>query len=259
MVLIKEYRIPLPLSVEEYKIAQLYMVAKFSREKTQNGEGVEVLVNEPYSDGKTSGQYTDKVIHIGSRIPYWAKCVIPTSALTISEKAWNAYPYVKNEYSSPLLGGRFYISTETCYSDRLDEENIHGLSEDLLKVREVDVIDIVNDVVEPAHYKESEDPKLFSSKKTGRGPLTTDWMKTCKQPMMCIYKLVKVNFQVWGIQSRAETYIHKSYVRDIMLLGHRQAFAWMDEWFDMTMEDIRKFELETQNLLNQKFQEQKKC
>lgn len=26
-MLIKEYRIPLPLSVEEYKIAQLYMIA----------------------------------------------------------------------------------------------------------------------------------------------------------------------------------------------------------------------------------------
>ncbi len=27
VMLIKEYRIPLPLSVEEYKIAQLYMIA----------------------------------------------------------------------------------------------------------------------------------------------------------------------------------------------------------------------------------------
>lgn len=32
---IKEYRIPLPLSVEEYKIAQLYMIAKKSREESK--------------------------------------------------------------------------------------------------------------------------------------------------------------------------------------------------------------------------------
>jgi hypothetical protein len=34
-MLIKEYRIPLPLTVEEYKIAQLYMIAKKSREETK--------------------------------------------------------------------------------------------------------------------------------------------------------------------------------------------------------------------------------
>jgi hypothetical protein len=34
-MLIKEYRIPLPLSVEEYKIAQLFMIAKKSREESK--------------------------------------------------------------------------------------------------------------------------------------------------------------------------------------------------------------------------------
>ena len=34
-MLIKEYRIPLPMTVEEYRIAQLYMIAKKSREESQ--------------------------------------------------------------------------------------------------------------------------------------------------------------------------------------------------------------------------------
>ncbi len=34
-MLIKEYRIPLPMTVEEYRIAQLYMIAKKSREETK--------------------------------------------------------------------------------------------------------------------------------------------------------------------------------------------------------------------------------
>ena len=51
-MLTKEYRIPLPLSVDEYKIAQLYMIAKKSREESKGAEsGVEILVNEPYEDG----------------------------------------------------------------------------------------------------------------------------------------------------------------------------------------------------------------
>jgi len=36
-MLIKEYRIPLPFSVEEYKIAQLYMVDKKSRLESHGG------------------------------------------------------------------------------------------------------------------------------------------------------------------------------------------------------------------------------
>lgn len=35
--------------------------------------------------------------------------------------------------------------------------------------------------------------------------------------------------------------------------AHRQAWAWQDEWYGLTMEDIREFERETQLLLQQKF------
>ena len=38
-----------------------------------------------------------------------------------------------------------------------------------------------------------------------------------------------------------------------MLGAHKQAWCWMDEWFDMTIEDIRKLELETQQMLQEKY------
>jgi len=72
-MLIKEYRIPMPLSVEEYRIAQLYMVAKFSRERSKKGEGIEILVNEPFENENGKGQYTHKILHLGSHIPAWIK------------------------------------------------------------------------------------------------------------------------------------------------------------------------------------------
>lgn len=51
-MLIKEYRIPLPFTVEEYKIAQLYMVDKKSRIESHGGSddsrsGVEVRSMRP--------------------------------------------------------------------------------------------------------------------------------------------------------------------------------------------------------------------
>jgi len=37
-----------------------------------------------------------------------------------------------------------------------------------------------------------------------------------------------------------------------MLRAHRQAWAWQDEWFGLTMEDIREIERETQETLKKK-------
>ena len=59
--------------------------------------------------------------------------------------------------------------------------------------------------------------------------------------MMCSYKLVLASFEVWGFQSRVEAYVHKV-VRDVLLVGHLQAFAWIDEWFgELGEEEVLEF------------------
>ena len=50
-MLIKEYRIPMPLSVEEYRLAQLYMINRKSREESEGaGSGLEIKENKPYTN-----------------------------------------------------------------------------------------------------------------------------------------------------------------------------------------------------------------
>jgi hypothetical protein len=68
---------------------------------------------------------------------------------------------------------------------------------------------------------------------------------------MCSYKVVKVHFGVWGLQTKVETFIHKG-IRDILLVGHRQAFAWIDSWHGMTIEDVREIERKFQKETNSK-------
>lgn len=77
----------------------------------------------------------------------------------------------------------------------------------------VDPIDIVKDPIPPHEYKAEEDPKLYKSVKTKRGPLTEDWIQEYKNnpgkyPIMCAYKLCKVEFRYWGMQSKIERFIH---------------------------------------------------
>jgi len=244
MVLVKEYRIPLPVSVEEYKIAQRFMVAKVSKQHTSNGEGIEILESKPYhnADDNSSGTYTHKLIHIGSKVPGWLSALMPATALQVEEKAWNAFPYCKTVYSCPFLGDRFSISVETRYlADNGSTENALKLSPQQLKDRQVDLIDIAFDPLDPSKYKEEEDPTIFESKKTGRGKLQKDWLKTT-DPIMTCYKNAEVEFRYWGFQTKVEQFIHKLALRDVMLHGHRQAFCWIDEWFGLTWEEVMAIE-----------------
>lgn len=44
----------------------------------------------------------------------------------------------------------------------------------------------------------------------------------------------------------------QSSIREILLLGHRQAFTWIDEWFNMTLDDVRAYEKRIQDETNLK-------
>ncbi|XP_032899793.1 membrane-associated phosphatidylinositol transfer protein 2 isoform X1 [Amblyraja radiata] len=258
-MLIKEYHIPLPMSVEEYRIAQLYMIQKKSRDETcGEGSGVEIRENRPYNDGPGgSGQYTRKVYHIGMHIPSWFRSILPKAALRVEEESWNAYPYTRTRYTCPFVE-KFSIDIETYYKpDSGDQANVFNLSSAEKRQRMLDPIDIVKDPFPPNEYKTEEDPKLYKSIKTGRGPLTDNWIEECKKkpgqmPIMCAYKLCKVEFRYWGMQSKIERFIHDVGLRKVMLRAHRQAWCWQDEWYGLTIEDIRQLEHETQLMLAQK-------
>lgn len=250
MVLSREYRICMPLTVEEYQIGQLYMIARHSHEQSESGEGVEVIVNTPCEDeihGK--GQYTEKRIHLSSRLPYWIQSILP-KVFYITEKAWNYYPFTITEYTCSFLP-KFSISIQTRFENNNGStENCLGLNPDELNERVVEFIDIAYDEVPLKHYKEEEDLRYFSSKVTGRGPLAEGWRDSFT-PIMCSYKVVHASFEVWGLQTKAEELIQKS-IKDILLLGHRQAFAWIDEWYGMSQADVRIYESEMQRETNTK-------
>ncbi|CAI9741236.1 protein retinal degeneration B-like isoform X1 [Octopus vulgaris] len=263
-MLIKEYRIPLPLTVDEYRIAQLYMIQKKSREESYGaGSGVEILVNEPYQNGPGgSGQYTYKIYHIGSHLPGWFRSILPKSALRVEEEAWNAYPYTKTRYKCPFVE-KFSLEIETRYqNDGGEQENIFDLEESDKRNRTIDFIDIVTDAVPSSEYKKEEDPTLYQSEKTNRGPLTETWREeysnycrngpTAIHAIMTAYKLCKVEFRYWGMQTKIERFIHDIGLRKTMLRAHRQAWCWQDEYYGLSLEDIRHLERETQAALAEK-------
>ena len=247
MVVIKEYRITVPVTVEEYKLAQLYAVAEASKNETGGGEGIEVLANEPYQNHENygDGQYTHKIFHLASKVPAFIRVLAPKGSLEVHEKAWNAFPFCRTEYSNPYMKENFYILIDTWHKSGKGEiENVHELKGNELKNREVVDIDIANDPVSPGDYKEDEDPAKFHSEKTGRGPLGKDWKDSTEGPFMTCYKLYRVEFKWWGLQTKVESIVVRS-VKRLLTNFHRQLFCWIDRWFGLTMEDIREIEDKT--------------
>ncbi len=83
------------------------------------------------------------------------------------------------------------------------------------------MIDIVRDQLPSSEYKKEEDPRFYISDKTNRGPLSETWVeeywseindgiKTSNRSIMCAYKLCRVEFKYWGMQSKIEKFIHDS-------------------------------------------------
>jgi hypothetical protein len=183
----------------------------------------------------------------------------------VEEEAWNAYPYTKTRYTCPFVE-KFSLEIETYYyEDNGHQENVFHLTGSDLRNRIVDVINVVKDQLYGADYLKSEDPSFYKSEKSGRGPLSDNWLEEYwkevqgkPQPLpngkalMCAYKLCRVEFRYWGMQTKIEKFIHDIALRKTMLRAHRQAWAWQDEWHGLTMEDIREIEKQTQLALKRK-------
>ncbi|KAL6054062.1 Membrane-associated phosphatidylinositol transfer protein 2 [Balamuthia mandrillaris] len=250
MVLLKEYRVPLPCTLEEFRLANRYCTMKRSEEETQGDAGVEVLKDEPFQNEELgSGRYTEKIIHLGHHVPSWARRIIPSKAQMLVEKSWNSFPRCKTIYSCPF----FEKFSMTVISNHTEDNGSHDNSLELdastLKKREVQAIDVAFTPLDKKYYKKEEDPTLWQSKKKGRGPLQNKWQES--QPIMCCYKFVSVEFRYTGFQKRIEKYMQQM-MFDLVFTYCRQLVCLMDEWAELSEEDIEAYEREVAERLNKK-------
>ncbi|XP_044506298.1 phosphatidylinositol transfer protein 1-like isoform X1 [Mangifera indica] len=149
---------------------------------------------------------------------------------------------------------KFSLTIETIHkSDSGQSENVHNLSEEQLAARQVEVLDIASTARDYWSYaigSNSTDFSTFKSKRTGRGPLLEGWQDRCN-PVMTAYKLVTIDAPYWGFGYRLEQALLAG-ERALFLESHRNCFGWIDEWFGMTMPQIRQLERQSDSSLNQR-------
>lgn len=259
-MVVHEFRIPLPLTVEEFSRGQLYMTAQTSLENSKGDEGIEWIKNEPYdnTDGswgvseltgtvvpRTKGIYTLKRYHFKSKVPTILAKLAPNDSLFLIEEAWNAYPHCKTTLVNGYLSkDTMRIEVETLHVDNvLDLDEALEMTPQEKKARKVEYIDIAKVYADKnaKDYDANKDLTLFHSEKTGRGPLQPDWQTSGKTPLMCAYKLVRADFKIFGLQSTGENLVINNQ-RTIFGQTLCHAVATIDKWVDMTPEDIRRIE-----------------
>lgn len=90
-MLIKEYRIPFPATLDEYRVGMLYMISRATDEENKRTKGkkaVEVVKRERYYDSARGihGVYTEKVCHVRNFLPAFIKAFVPERSCVLIEK-----------------------------------------------------------------------------------------------------------------------------------------------------------------------------
>jgi len=253
---LKEFRIVMPLTLDEFSRGQIYTMCEMSRNATGGGDGVEVLVHEPFQDHPLfddrfhRGKYTRKKYFMQHKVNSFVRSFAPKGSLEFEEEAWNAFPYsrtiIKNE---TYMKDNFELRIESLHvaDDKGDQHNVHQLDEDSLRKRQVIFIDIADERLgkkgERAEWDE-DDVRTFRSASTGRGPLDRDWRDKKDTPFMCCYKLVTVKFKWWGLQNIVEDMILHNQKR-VFEKFHRSVFLWIDKWHGMSKDELDKMTAKT--------------
>lgn len=251
-MLLIEYRITLPLSLNQYQIAQLHTTAEMSKDFTSPGEGVEILENIPCDTAFLPNQTplrksVNKVQRTSKRyhIPDSISAAAGLSNCIMRESSFNGFPSFRTVVTAETgATGEFTIDTVCKKMDDIKQNNIFKLPQVILDKRSVVDIDIVNDTLPLELVSEDEEPKNVLG-------LKDDWQSSLvPQLSMVVYKLVFVK-NSRDAPKEVNTLVMDN-LRVMFTLFHRKLICSQDRWKGLNIDDIRTIEEETKDVLDKK-------
>jgi hypothetical protein len=139
-----EYRIVLPYTLNEYERGMRYMSARQAVETNANSANGEKVTLVERSDFKgcpadvvqlgrlarrqefceKGGTYYNKTLYLGNRFPSWCRRLVPERALYVTEEYWLAFPYSFCKYTSWAAKADYTIESIHLENDTGDSENL---------------------------------------------------------------------------------------------------------------------------------------
>eukprot|EP00915_Cephaloidophora_sp_WS-2016_P005867 GHVH01007749.1.p1 GENE.GHVH01007749.1~~GHVH01007749.1.p1 ORF type:complete len:785 (+),score=101.37 GHVH01007749.1:34-2388(+) len=243
-----EFRIPLPIGIHEYAIAQLYNVAQRTIEDQiraiteQCSDSCQFLKNEPFTspDG-VNGQYSEKILSLGGRFPKWIANLLDPEYFTIIEDSWNSYPTFKTKYRSNFIK-KFTVEFHTDHLPGFEVPPgrvVKSVDEALDGDREIIFLDIVSD---PTPCAVIDLKKLISLRKNWHG-IPIDWMSDIKFDKLTAVKVFIVDLPMLPsiVQGRVENFVVNA-MKGELVNFHRKIISSVDQWSGFELDQIRILE-----------------
>lgn len=234
--------------MRQYNRGHHYSLNEVSKTHTNGDTGCTILTNEPFfSADRGHGQYTHKLLYLGRYAPFchcsshhshvhpYVAATLPKHYFFVHEKSWNTFPHFHTECTHESLSG-FSITIDSMHLEAdCNADNVFELAEQELAERQVIYIDIAKQLPQ-----DQVDFSEFKSIATRRGPLVGEWWKT-EPHVMCCYKLARINFRYFGVQSRLEAVL---LVKQQMLITcfNKEVWRLIDQWHPLTIEEIKALE-----------------
>mmetsp|Transcript_25006 Transcript_25006/g.34812 ORF Transcript_25006/g.34812 Transcript_25006/m.34812 type:complete len:625 (-) Transcript_25006:99-1973(-) len=106
--------------------------------------------------------------------------------------------------------------------------------------------------------KDSLDVKKPALAEESKAATSSSEKMDSDRPVMCAYKIVKLHVKIWPIQERCEQFMLSTQVEKGITEVCVRAWTWLDEYIDMTQQDIKDFERDSIKRLQEALNPEKK-
>lgn len=251
-MLLIEYCIKLPITIDKYQIAHLYTTMEMSKEYTtgpdvthRDQSAVQILENTPCDHANIpQNKQSTSVTHIQRTLKQYK---IPDSLISsiglidcvLSESSFNGFPVMRTTVTAAAGASCEYTIDTLCkpFTDSI-VSNMFKLPQLIMDKCVTIDLDIVNDALPPGLVREDEDPcKVLGMK--------NDWQNSLTPAnSMIVYKLMMCH------ANDSISDLVKDTMRNLLIIFHRKLICSQDKWNALTMEDIRTMEAETKKELD---------
>ena len=181
------------------------------------------------------------------------KLFFPKNKLVLHEETWNSHPFFLSTYTLPeLFGPKFYTSVKMKIlpiesKEKLEvEENTFCLSPEDLEKRKMAILNIGDDMFKPKNTG-GVSTDSFQSRRRKRGPLGKDWLES--DVLSVTHMLIKVHLDGPDVYPSKLLSFCERNVSKMMWRHHREMFLKMDDWIDLSIEEIERLEEECMRVL----------
>ncbi|CAF3637824.1 unnamed protein product [Rotaria sordida] len=274
---LKEYRIPIPLNLDEYRLGQQWTELELLKESLQTcstcitiydniseQERLDIINEKIPLTLKTnitsSTLMTHKKYNIKDQTPKFLELFFFKSKndLILDEYSWDNWPYtltiIENiDYYIRIIIQSYYRNNNLSFINNNNSQLYFTLNNEQIKyLKDYEIINIAERLDEKKDYRLDEDPtRNLSIKKPNILPLqlNTKWYENWSnnQSSMCVYKLIELiifnenNDEKSFLTKTTNKILWSSIIKTQKMIYHRfhqKLISNIDKWIDKTLSDI---------------------